>query len=352
MGGRKRHWVSTIAITALLANQHVFQADAFVNVPSSLAFGGAHSQINKALHGAGSAEATSSASRYSGAGPAIVDMNQYNIPLEKISTEWVANLTPKSSMQEEGVFLGAKSDKELFVDTLNFEILRNGGMGIELLEIAGGREDGLGITIVSGLVEDGNAEGSGILEGDSIVNLSLRKHMSSTKGGKSVTFSEVDEVVSVSTECLGYDATIERILGLPEPENENENILITVKRLRRKPKVTVKLQYPPSLKEPDAVIELFSGENLRRAMLTRGIKLNDKLSLRFDSGGTGDCGADGTCATCVVGITKGMDLLNAANIQEKQILSKNPSWRMACKTVVGHGMKEGEMTVAVNPRQW
>ena len=73
---------------------------------------------------------------------------------------------------------------------------------------------------------------------------------------------------------------------------------------------------------------------------------------RFDSGGSGDCGSDGTCATCVVGVTKGKDLLSPMGEQEAQILSKKPRWRMACKTVVGYGMAEGEMTLQVSPRQW
>jgi ferredoxin len=114
----------------------------------------------------------------------------------------------------------------------------------------------------------------------------------------------------------------------------------------------VKLQYPPAQNEPDTTIELFAGENLRRAMLTRGIKLNDKLSRRFDSGGTGDCGADGTCATCVVAIVKGEEILSPQKMQEKQILIKNPRWRLACKTTVGYGFQEGELTIRVNPRQW
>jgi len=141
-------------------------------------------------------------------------------------------------------------------------------------------------------------------------------------------------------------------MSLPPPEGEGEVIVLTLKRLRRKPKVTVKLQYPPYQNEPDATIELFAGENLRRAMLVRGVKLNDALSRRFDNGGTGNCGADGTCATCVVGVLKGDDLLSPKGQQEEQILKKNPRWRMACKTVVGYGQQEGEMTIRVNPRQW
>lgn len=214
-----------------------------------------------------------------------------------------------------------------------------------LIEIAGGREDGVGITIIEEILEGGNAENSGIVPGDSIVALTINK---SSSEGMVVDQERID----VSTECLAYDPTIEAITSLPPPTSPDDEIILTVKRIRRQPKVNIKLQYPPEMDEPDATIELFAGENLRRAMLTRGIKLNDALSQRFDSGGTGDCGADGTCATCVVSITKGMELLSPTKSQEAQILSKKPKWRMACKTVVGYGMTEGDMTIQVNPRRW
>ena len=87
-------------------------------------------------------------------------------------------------------------------------------------------------------------------------------------------------------------------------------------------------------------------------MLTRGVKLNDALSRRFDSGGTGDCGAEGTCATCAVNVIKGMELLNPIKIQEQQIFQNKHQWRMACKAVVGYGMTEGEMTIQVSPKRW
>lgn len=55
---------------------------------------------------------------------------------------------------------------------------------------------------------------------------------------------------------------------------------------------------------------------------------------------------------CVVAVSKGEELLSPKAIQEAQILKKNPRWRMACKTVVGYGMKDGQLTIQVNPRQW
>jgi ferredoxin len=294
----------------------------------------------------------SSAAKFSGAGNSMVDMNRYNLPMDQIAQEWMANVVPQSSLREEGIYLGAKSSKDIMVDTVKVSLRRRigEGLGMELLEIAGGREDGLGITVVDGIVKGGTTDGKDVMVGDSIVAVAVLQTERSTEEGGTMSDSQVS--TSIATECFGYDKTVEAIGSLPPAESEDEFIVLTLKRLRRKPKVSIKLQYPPEQDEPDTTIELFAGENLRRAMLTRGIKLNDKFSSRFDSGGTGDCGADGTCATCVVAIVKGDELVSPQGTQESQILKKNPRWRMACKAIVGYGLQEGEMTIRVNPRQW
>lgn len=281
----------------------------------------------------------------------MVDMNAYNLPLDQIAQEWTANLIAESSLREQGIYLGAKSSKDIMVDTVKVELPRKigQGLGLELLEIAGGREDGFGIVVIDGIVEGGAAQGSEILLGDSISQISIRK---TSRQSEDNVLSDVEEINSASTECYGYDKTVETIGGLPPPQGDGESIILTLKRLRRKPKVTVTLLYPPSQDEPDVTIELFAGENLRRAMLTRGVKMNDPFVARFDNGGSGDCGAEGTCATCAVSIVKGAELLSPAKTQEEQIFVNKPRWRMACKAVVGYGMQEGDMTIKVNPKQW
>jgi ferredoxin len=308
-----------------------------------------------ALHPTATTSTTSllqaSTSSQTDLGVVKVDMNKYNLPLEEIANEWSANVVAESSLREAGVYLGAKNEKSVMVDTVQVKIPRRvgEGMGILLLEIAGGREDGLGITVIDGVVEGGCADGSDVMDGDSIAAVSVRKIQ--RQDGKE-GLADMEVVDSIELECFGYDKTVEALSSLPPAESDDEILLLTLKRLRRRPKVKIKLQYPPQLEEPDTTIELFAGENLRRAMLTRGVKLNDKLSQRFDNGGTGDCGADGTCATCVVGILQGDELLSPKGLQETQILVKNPRWRMACKTIIGYGQQEGEMTIRVNPRQW
>jgi hypothetical protein len=164
--------------------------------------------------------------------------------------------------------------------------------------------------------------------------------------------SETDTEVSVRTDCLDYEGTVNAIRSLPEQVETDEEIVLVLKRIRRKPKVKVNLQYPPSQGEKDVSIELFAGENLRMGMLVRGVKLNDPLAKRFDTKNGGNCGAGGLCRTCAVCVVNGKELLNDQRVAERQMLQDTPRWRLACKAIVGHGMQEGEMTIRVNPGQW
>jgi ferredoxin len=286
-----------------------------------------------------------------GAGPATVDLNQYNLPQDQIEEQWTAQTVQKTTEKEPGVFLRPKDDRNNFVDVLQVVVPRldGQGLGIELKELAGGRDDGLGITLVTGLVSGGAAEGSGILPGDSIAEVSIVRTKVETVSG----LEETEQVFSVKTECLSYDMTVQAIQSLPSIEPGFEDYFrLAVKRLRRKPKVKVNLQYPTEQNEPDLQIEMFAGENLRQGMLVRGVKLNDPLAKRFDTKSGGNCGAGGLCRTCAVSIREGGDLLNPQRMAEKQMLQDSPRWRLACKAIVGFGMKEGEITVRVNPRQW
>jgi ferredoxin len=288
-----------------------------------------------------------------GTGAPVVDLNVYNLPLSTIEQEWTASFVQKSTESQGKVMLQPRSVRSIYVDSVvaSFPRQKSGGLGIELAELAGGRGDGIGITIISGLVEGGSAEGSGLLPGDSIAAISLVRRKQLTAGDSGL--AETQNEWSVSTECLAYDDTVEAIQTLPPPRDGFEDMLsVTARRLRRRPKVTVNVQYPPGQKEQDKVIEMYAGENLRQGMLVRGVKLNDPLAQRFDTKQGGNCGAGGLCRTCSVVVSSGGDILNPQRPAEKQMLIDSPRWRLACKAIVGYGMKEGEMTIRVNPRQW
>ena len=308
---------------------------------------------------------SSSAAKMAGAGNATVDMNQYNLPIEEIYQEWTANLVAKTANTEEGVVLGCRSSRELMVDTVQVSFPRNNnqggaGLGIQLEEIASRPEDGLGITLVTSLVEGGLAQGTDILPGDSITKVSLLRRTRRNDYTSSSLDVQEELFEAPSTECLNFESTMAAIASLPPPPAPSSKAtritedlyIVTLKRLRRKPKVTIQLQYPPEQGEDDVTLELFAGEILRQAMLTRGVKLNDPYAQRFDTKNDGNCGANGLCRTCAVSIMKGEELLNPKKLSEAQMLADTPRWRLACKAVVGWGMKEGEITLRVNPRQW
>jgi len=52
----------------------------------------------------------------------------------------------------------------------------------------------------------------------------------------------------------------------------------------RKPRATVTVRFPEAEGREDARMTLYQGANLRRAMLSSGVALNDPLARRFDAG--------------------------------------------------------------------
>ena len=317
-----------------------------------------------------------------GAGPASVDMNDYNLPIDVIENEWTAMFVQKVDENVNKAYLTAKTNDKIFADYITYTFPRKletgGSLGIQLKEIAGDRDDGLGITVVEGLVPNGSADDAtkfgicDIMPGDSLTKIAIirRSRGGDDDQGKKKGIQEKEQIFSVITECLSYDSTVEQILSLPSPPPATtppgdeidifeDYFQVTIKRLRRRPKIKIKLQYPPNqineeTGQPlkDTTIELDAGENLRQGMLIRGVKLNDPLAKRFDTKSGGNCGAGGLCRTCSVVVVNGGDLLNPQRVAEQQMLADSPRWRLACKAIVGFGMKEGEMTIRVNPRQW
>jgi ferredoxin len=316
-------------------------------------------------------------------------MNQYNLydpssasssskSQDDIQQEWMANWKQKVNERNVRVELGVKSNDRLFADTVQVyfsspRTRERPGLGIELVEIkaggaggsttgdgaatsatstssssssaapssaAGESRNGLGITLVSGIVPGSAADGLDVLPGDSITKvtlireLRLKTNSASGGGGGGGMLLDQQQSISVVTECLDYDSTVQAIRSLPEcndDETYKEHFVVTLKRIRRKPKVVVKLQYPKEQNEADTSIELWAGENLRMGMLKRGVKLNDPLAKRFDTKSGGNCGAGGLCRTCAVSVLSGADLLNPQRLAEQQMLADTPRWRLACK---------------------
>ena len=64
--------------------------------------------------------------------------------------------------------------------------------------------------------------------------------------------------------------------------------------------------------------------------------------------------AQPVCRTCAVSVLRGGELLSKPKVNEKKIIEETAinRMRLSCKSFVGMGMKEGEIAILVNPRQW
>lgn len=280
-----------------------------------------------------------------------VDPNTYNIPLEEAADLWTASVQESNNADRKaGVpYMDSKS-KDYFVDdVLGLEVSRDGGLGLELLELAGGREDGIGITIVSAVVKGGNAEKAGIIPGDSISAVTVYEESTSTAStsGSGVGLGLVEETKSRvrGCECKDFDNTIDALANFPGADAAS--VYLDIKRIRRWPKIKVQVSYPPSqcAEGFDNVkqLEFFAGENLQRALRNRGIVLDDPGNPKCDY-----CGSN----ACYVSIDKGKALLNPMGTTEEKLMKRNPNVRLSCKTTVGHNMQEGEIKLRVNLKQW
>lgn len=304
---------------------------------------------------------------------------KYNLPPDVIAEGWSAQIVQRAATtidnqsRESDRVLGKatteiqlipKNPQDHYAGTVRVAVpiaLDSPGLGIALLELEGGREDGLGITIVTGLVPGGNAEKAvamtmgeqldndqeTIMYGDTIVSA----EMILQQRGSANT-----DIRSITTECLGYDSTIDALVGmLSSLDNtiQEASIVLTLKRLRRRPNLFVKIYYPPEQDLPPETIQLQAGDNLRMALLQKGIKLNDPLAQRYDGKSySGNCGGGSLCRTCAVNVLRGTELLSQPKDNEKKMIDDSPRWRLSCKSWVGYGMKEGEIVIQVNPNQW
>mmetsp|Transcript_7873 Transcript_7873/g.11560 ORF Transcript_7873/g.11560 Transcript_7873/m.11560 type:complete len:332 (-) Transcript_7873:332-1327(-) len=276
-----------------------------------------------------------------------VDPNRYNIPLEEAAELWTASVQESNNADRKaGVpYLSAKS-KDYFVDDIpSVAVSRNGGLGLELLELAGGRDDGIGITIVSGVTKGGNAEKAGILPGDSIAAVSVYETESSSDSKGSFGLVEETKSRVRDCECRDFDNTIDALANFPG--DDADTVYLDIKRMRRWPKVQVQVEYPPAqcAEGVDNVrkIELFAGENLKRALQNRGIIMDDPGAPKCDY-----CGSN----ACYVSISKGKALLNPMGTTEEKLMKLNKDCRLSCKTTVGYNMQEGDLKLRVNLSQW
>lgn len=248
----------------------------------------------------------------------VVDPNVYNVPVDQAAELWTVTVSPENKAgRKAGVpFLDSKS-KDYFVDDVPVVVSRDGGMGMELLELAGGRDDDFGLTIIEGV--SGNAEKAGVLAGDSIASVQVR-----TSTVKGTNVKETQQ--SIDCECRNFDTTIGALTSIPP---EIDAVILNLKRIRRWPKVNVVVEYPPSQVaegvDNTETVQLFAGENLRRALLNRGIVMEDPKAGKCDF-----CGGK-----CTVKVDVGMPLMSPMSTTEEKIMKRNPKCRVSESN---HGM--------------
>lgn len=272
-----------------------------------------------------------------------VNPNVYNIQLDQAAELWTASIQESNNADRKaGVPYMDTTSKDHFVDDVSFVLSRDGGLGMELLELAGGREDGVGITIVSAVTKGGNAEKAGIIPGDSIAGVSVEEYSQMGTSGSGLV--QETSVKSVNVECRDFDNTIDALANFPGDAKE---VILDIKRIRRWPKLDVTVEYPPSQCadgfNPVRKIEFYAGENLKRALQNRGIVLDDPGNPKCDY-----CGSN----ACYVSVYRGKSLLNPMGKTEELLMKKNPNVRLSCKTTVGYNMQEGELKLRVNLSQW
>ena len=169
---------------------------------------------------------------------------KYNVDLAKAAELFTVTVSANDSIDRPAgtPFLDSK-DKEYFVDDIEVVVERVGGLGLELTELAGGRPDGLGITIIENVVEGSNAAAAGIIPGDS---LSFISPVIKDKIG--LTESTSDQANAKVCECRDFDNTMDVLTSLP-PAEDLPKVIVGLKRMRRWPKVKTTVEVSLGLRQ-------------------------------------------------------------------------------------------------------
>ena len=284
----------------------------------------------------------------------FVDANTYNVDVETAAQCWTVSVSAENQLDRAaGIpYLDVKDPRTYGVDTETLTIQRKvgEGLGLDLLELAGGREDGVGLTMVQAV--SGVAQAAGVLPGDALASIQVSSSVSvesaSKQNSAALNIDTTTEQNVFDCECRDFDTTMATLVSALENASDDAVLTLSIQRIRRWPKITVAVEYPPSqCANPDdrlEVITLTGGENLRRGLLNRRIQcLEDPLA---------DRKCDYCGSKCTVRVVKGMHLLSPMSTTEQKLLRNNPGCRVSCTTVVGYGRQEGELRLQINLNEW
>ncbi|WOG99198.1 hypothetical protein DCAR_0518546 [Daucus carota subsp. sativus] len=153
-----------------------------------------------------------------------------------------------------------------------------------------------------------------------------------------------DKIVKVSNSRCFSRGRIRAVGTIPENQAE------TATTSEDPP--SVKFAFVSSVLLPDGTPDVHfrtacGGQKLRDIMLDTNIELYGPYSRPLLN-----CGGGGTCATCVVEVVDGKEILSPRTDKEKEKLKKNPkNWRLACQTTVGTSDSDGVVVIQQLP-EW
>jgi 2Fe-2S iron-sulfur cluster binding domain len=188
-------------------------------------------------------------------------------------------------------------------------------LGLDLTELAhsSSKYDSRGLVLVSGV--SGNAAAAQSKTGQHRIHT-----------GDTIIGVFVGDEFKESTTALNFEETMAVLQEAKEYAKEHgiKQIDLELNRLVRREPVKVVIEEdwrdaghdvhaPPHVATE---IEGLAGDNLRSLLMHRHLRLYDDRTVRLDTLGTGDCGGEGICGTCLVEVLEGMETLNPKGPQE------------------------------------
>lgn len=250
--------------------------------------------------------------------------------LEKVAANWLAAAS-------NGLELITSNNTFFREESYEVTVSREGGLGLVLAEMwAEGDGSQRGLVLVEEIVAGSNSESAGgIAVGDTILGVS-------GAGGLAA---------GVMTEGRDWDTTIDALTSLDGAE-----LTLVMKRLVARGRINV--QVTASTGEDLGTFNCASGSNLRMEFLRRSLpkdEIYDSNTYRFDAiGNSGsNCGGEGSCGTCLVSITSGLELCDTPGRVEGKALEKQQRparWRWSCRTALGDGTTSGDIAVQLKPQ--
>jgi 2Fe-2S iron-sulfur cluster binding domain len=218
--------------------------------------------------------------------------------------DWIAHhLRLQCYDQDSGVYGLESKDRLYGIETIRVALPIAPTLGIELVEVAHGLQDARGLVLVSDVL--GHAKDR-IEPGDTIIGVFAGQD-----------FKE-------STTACDYDTTIETIQKAKDYAMQAglDTLDLELNRLVKRTTVTVIIEQDWRDGQEDipetTELEALAGDNLRLLLMHHHQKLYDPRTVRLDTLGTGDCGGEGICGTCLVEVLEGGEHLNSMTPKESE----------------------------------